>query len=475
MKQYAKLTLDQRSELVSELINGFRRHYRKTGEPHDICFRHHRGLILSHPNSLTHLLHYYPAKILLDIPTFFLFDPEFSTNKGRLLDPFAGTGTVLLSGITHPFRRMNTVGVEINPLARMISKVKCTPLDIPTLKEESKRLLNRIRLLRRAPDPPDFPNRDFWFVKKAQTELSKIRHCIMQVRDSDFRDFFWVSFSSIIRRSSLADPRVPPPVRLRAANFKDPKQRAEIRRMVKEKLHPKPIVYFQQELETNILRLERFQTAVADSRVSASVIWDDARELRVGHYKEMGRIDKNGSKPLRDVDLVITSPPYINAQKYVRTIKLEMFWLGLTDYEQLLQLDRNYVGTERVYVKQYTDRIEIGDTLADNSVRRIFKDDPKRAGITAHYFKDMFTVLENLYRCLKPGGRLVLVVGNNAVVNHRVKNHQILINIATNDVGFDVDFVLRDKIFSRGLFTKRHYSADIIPEEWVVVLRKPRA
>jgi len=475
MKQYSKLTLDQRSELVSESIDRFRRQYHKTGEPQDICFRDYRSLILSHPNSLTHLLHYYPAKILLDIPTFFLFDQEFSVKQGRMLDPFAGTGTVLLSGITHPYRRMNTLGVEINPLARMISKVKCTPVNIPSLKEEAKRLLSKIRLSKNAPDPPEFPNRDFWFVKKAQIELSRIKHYITQVTDIDFRDFFWVSLSSIIRRSSLADPRVPPPVRLKAENFKNPKQRAEILCLVLEKANPNPILYFQQELESNILRLEQFQKALGDSKVSASIIWDDARELRTGHYREMGQIEKNGSTPLRGVDLVITSPPYINAQKYVRTIKLEMFWLGLTNYEQLVALDRNYVGTERVYASQYNERIEIGDALADSSLRRIYEDDPRRAGIAANYFKDMYTVLENIYQCLRPGGQLILVVGNNAVVNHRVKNHQILINIATNDVGFVVEFVLRDKIFSRGLFTKRHYSADIIPEEWVIVLKKPKA
>lgn len=412
--------------------------------------------------------------MLLDIPTFFLFDAEFSVKQGRVLDPFAGTGTVLLSGITHVFRPVNTIGVEINPLARMISKVKCTPLDLLSLKEEAKELLDGIQSSRHTPDSPEFPNRDFWFVKRARTELSRIRHFIMGVRDTDFRDFFWVSFSSIIRRSSLADPRVPPPVRLRAANFKDPKQRAEIKRMVAEKLNPRPIVYFKQEVEANILRFERLQSSLVDSGVTANVIWDDARDLRFGRYKEMGSIEKNGAKPLRGVDLIITSPPYINAQKYVRTIKLEMFWLGLANYEQLLELDRNYVGTERVYAANYNERIEIGDKLADNSVRRIFKDDPRRAGITGKYFKDMQTVLQNLYKCLRPGGRLVLVVGNNAVVNHRVKNHQILMNIATNNVGFHIDFILRDKIFSRGLFTKRHYSADIIPEEWIVVLQKPK-
>ena len=65
-----------------------------------------------------------------------------------------------------------------------------------------------------------------------------------------------------------------------------------------------------------------------------------------------------------------------------------------------------------------------------------------------------------------------MVIGNNLVFNRMVQNHQILTNIARDQVGFDVDFIARDEIRSRGLITKRHETSGIIGDEWVISLSK---
>ncbi|GAH48113.1 unnamed protein product, partial [marine sediment metagenome] len=76
---------------------------------------------------------------------------------------FAGTGTVLLESIVHPYLKRNAIGVEINPLGRLISKVKTTPLDDEELRSEAARLFRRIANFNGDINIPDFPNRDFWF------------------------------------------------------------------------------------------------------------------------------------------------------------------------------------------------------------------------------------------------------------------------------------------------------------------------
>jgi len=69
-------------------------------------------------------------------------------------------------------------------------------------------------------DVPDFTNRDLWFRESAQSDLSRIRHCIEHLDASaDERDFFRVCFSAIIRDMSRADPDVAPPVLLKAKKF----------------------------------------------------------------------------------------------------------------------------------------------------------------------------------------------------------------------------------------------------------------
>ena len=59
-----------------------------------------------------------------------------------LLDPFAGSGTVLVEGMVNGIEIVS--GNDINPLALLLSKVKTTPLDNKLLMTEVNQLLKRI-------------------------------------------------------------------------------------------------------------------------------------------------------------------------------------------------------------------------------------------------------------------------------------------------------------------------------------------
>src|SRR5689334_7664437 len=75
----------------------------------------------------THYLHPYPAKLLPQIPAFFLSNSVLSKPGDTVLDPFCGSGTVLLESILHGRRAL---GADANPLARLIASVKvssCLP------------------------------------------------------------------------------------------------------------------------------------------------------------------------------------------------------------------------------------------------------------------------------------------------------------------------------------------------------------
>ena len=71
-----------------------------------------------------HSLHAYPAKLLPNIPYYFLHSGILK-NSGIVLDPFCGTGTVLLEA---SLAGHTTVGAEINPLATLITEVKMSKL-----------------------------------------------------------------------------------------------------------------------------------------------------------------------------------------------------------------------------------------------------------------------------------------------------------------------------------------------------------
>lgn len=466
-------------ELANNYLQRFREKYKQNGRPVRVSFR---ALCSDWPwakrsDVYTHLLHKYPAKILPYIPIFFLSSDSYATQDDIVLDNFAGTGTVLLESIIHPHLKRSAIGVEINPLARLIAKVKTTPLQINDLKEEAKNLTSRIKLYSDDVAIPEFANRDFWFSKRIQNELAKIRTCIDDVEDTNFRDFFLVCFSYIIRDVSLADPKIAPPVVLKPEHFsKKPERQKEAAALLRKKKWARPLTYFVRAVEKNIKRVSTLNSfdELSDGGTKAEIIWDDARELKWGRLASGGKIEKTGAEPVLSgsVGMVITSPPYINAQKYVRTTKFELFWLGLTSEEELPTLDRAFVGTERIFWDEYKELHLTGAESADRVIEHIYKKSKERACIVSRYFDDMRQVMRETHRVLKTGGRFVLVVGDNTICGIKVRSHQILADIATQDLGFEMETILVDKIRSRGMITKRHETGGMILDDWVVVLEK---
>ena len=453
-----------------------KRQYESTGHPQTVSFR----LLCSHwdwakrSDVFTHLAHRYPAKLLAYIPIFML-SGSYAAYQDVILDPFAGTGTVLLESLTHPYFPRTCYGVEISPLARLIAKVKTTPLDPALLRIESDHLYGLIKQFQGKLDIPEFPNREFWFRKKVQTDLAKVHTCIEQMNASPaVRDFFRVCFSSIIRDVSWADPKVAPPVKLKSAKFPR-KQRATIEQLLAKKSGANVLTYFRSAINKNIARMSKLHSTVslAGTKTSAEIIWDDARSIHKGRYIEKGKVDKKNPKTLdNQIGLVITSPPYINAQKYIRTTKFELWWLGMETEDSIFELDKQLIGTERVYFDEYKELIPVENKKADQLLKSIFKKSPERAAIVSRYFREMREVIITVHRLLKPGGYFVLVVGDNTVTERAVRNHDILAEIAQEEGRFAVESILVDSIRSRGLITKRHETAGVIPEEWVLVLRK---
>lgn len=466
-------------DIVDAQIEKLKAKYQETSKPIRVSFRSLcSGWSWAKRSELyTHLMHKYPAKILPYIPIFFFSSETYASLGGAILDPFAGTGTVLLESIIHPYFKRNAIGVEINPLARLIAKVKTTPLDTVKLRKEAKALISRIKAFSGKVGIPEFTNRDLWFSPRIQTELAKIKRCIEEVEDPDFKDFFFVCFSSIVREVSLADPDIPPPVILNPKNFeKNPERQKGAVTLLRRKKWARPLGYFKRKIEKNIGRIDTLNQIkeLRDKQVKSEIVWDDARELKRGKLIVKGQIDKSEARPIEDesIGLVITSPPYINAQKYIRTTKFELFWLGLVNEKEIVDLDRNIMGTERVYSSEYVKTPLIGIESADKVIKRIYERDKERATIVSKYFSDMRKVTKEIYRVLKKNGRFILVIGDNKVCGIGVENHKILSDIAMQGAGFKVETILVDRVRSRGMITKRHETGGLVLDDWVIVLKK---
>jgi DNA modification methylase len=465
------------TEWVDGHLHTLINNYKKNGNSQRISFRElcSNWTWAKRSDVYTHYLHRYPAKLLPYIPIFFL-SSSLAAN-GSILDPFAGTGTVAVEAITHFTNPKDCKLVEISPLARLISAAKTTPIHPSILEKKSVELFSIIEKHRLSNSQiPDFPAIDFWFRKDAQKGLSSIRVAI-ELLNADFqvKDFFWVCFSSIIRDMSKADPKVSPPVLLSASKFSG-KQKEQIQTSINKKDHYKAEVLFSNTVKKNIVRMRKLWEACRISNKQTNVIGHDARSLTRSPYLGKGQLELSSETKLRknSIGMVITSPPYINAQKYTRATKFELWWLGLLEpnSKALVKYDKSLVGTERILYDEYHEVQVVNNPTADTFIEKIYETDPHKAAVVSKYFKDMRASLKEIKRVLKPGGYCVLVVGNNIVFKQPIPNNQILAEIA-QDEGLILDAMLVDEIRSRGLITKRHESAGIIADEWVLLLQKP--
>ena len=160
-------------------------------------FRSTLNHIVPSTDYLTHDIHPYTAKLIPHIPRYFV--EKLSQPGDVVLDPFCGSGTVLLEA---RLLGRNAIGIDTNPLARLISSVKARPLPVQKLRRAIV-TVERTLKERKHKASVEFPNIDYWFDKKAKGELQRIRGTLDSVRgemdEEGIRVFLLLCFSSIIR------------------------------------------------------------------------------------------------------------------------------------------------------------------------------------------------------------------------------------------------------------------------------------
>ena len=149
-------------------------------------------------------LHKYPATMIPQIGIELL--KELNLKKGKLLDPYCGSGSSFAAGLENGFEEM--FGYDINPLAILISKAKFTKIDLEKVENAKQFLRNEVSGFIKSEDnlknieTPDFYNIDYWFSKRALQSLSAIKLFIDKIQPK-IRNLFSVAFSETVRNCSF--------------------------------------------------------------------------------------------------------------------------------------------------------------------------------------------------------------------------------------------------------------------------------
>jgi len=255
-------------------------------------------------------LHPYPAKFIPQIPQKIIEYLEPPKNT-LIFDPFCGSGTSLIVAQNMGYE---TVGVDLNPIATLITKVATSILPhnffnaVGTLKKNHKRI--SIKKL------PAIPNLDHWFESAIQIEIERIYQAILCETDEDTRNIFFLALSSII---------------VKVSNQESDTRYAAI----KKNVMPSDVFLF------FINALETYTTVLANKPIPlATVMTSDALSIKPSlFYKSVG--------------LTITSPPYPNAYEYWLYHKYRMYWLR---YDPISVKEKE-IGARPLYFKKEPEKI----------------------------------------------------------------------------------------------------------------------
>lgn len=445
---------------IDTLIDQYCSEFAMTGTPIQINFRQ---LVpeLNICERYTHLIHSYPAKLLSNIPYFFLQTDRFCPKEGIVLDPFCGTGTVMLES---NISGRCAIGADSNPLAVLIAQVKTTYIPSEKLQRTLASVMARARRSKvEASDNIEPIKR--WFSLSTIQQLAKLEESIDKIYFKDQRRFFLLCFSNMIKKVSFADPSISVPVKLNPERFSkspDRKKAAEFKLKTLQCIDV--FEKFEDICELNIRRNESLR-AIHETGVKTEVISNDARYLTENF---------GGSKMLADesVDMILTSPPYAGAQKYIRSSWLNLYWLGKKLPEEIRSLNNKNIGREDYHKAESNQHVCTGIPNADAVLESLYNEGKnERAYIVGNYLNEMKVALDESMRVLKKGGYMIIVIGNNTVCNRPFDTQDYLTSYLQSN-GMQLQFKLIDDIKSYGLMTKRNKTASTISCEWVLVLKK---
>jgi SAM-dependent methyltransferase len=318
-----------------------------------------------------HGFHSYPAR--LHPETARLLVAGFSRASAVVLDPFCGSGTVLVEARLAGRRAL---GVDVNPLAVELSLLKANGPGaawaerlFSAADQVAKHADDRRRA--KAGATHRYGEEDVTlFAPHVLLELDGIRDGIAELRNEPIERALLLVLSAVLTKVSL-----------RAG---DTGRREEPKRLSSGYT----IRFFLKRAEDLVRRLEEASKFLPQRAPAAAVMHGDARDLRDV---------KSGT-----VDLVVTSPPYPGVYDYVIHHQDRLRWLGF---------DASRFETFEIGARRHARNVSFRPAI------QRFKSEMGRS-------------LDEMRRVLVKGGSALIVVADSVLANQPVRADEVLRELA---------------------------------------------
>ncbi len=348
---------------------------------------------------LTHTFHSYPARFIPQIPLSFI--KLFTKEKETVLDPMCGCGTALVEAFLN---NRNSIGNDFNPLATLITKVKTTLIDENEFRYFNKKLVVMKRYLdldyRRVDERiNNLPNRKVSkiFNRVVISKLENIRETLLEVREEGHNDLF--DFGRVALSSTIW-------------SLVENGDGIDVDDMFLKKV---------KSMQNDLNEMAK----IIKTTPEVKVICGDARKLEVN---------------TNSTDLIVTSPPYVNALDYYRAHMYNMLWLEM-DFDLFR---KHEIGGHSHFIVN-------------------------RFRLLSEYLGDMLRSMIEMNRVLKKDKVCVIVVGNSSLEYELIESHKFFA-----EMGKKIGFNPIKTIFRNIDKTRKYTSADIgkIDDEYIVVMQK---
>jgi site-specific DNA-methyltransferase (cytosine-N4-specific) len=324
---------------------------------------------------LTHALHPYPAKFPPQLPHTII--KQFAHKQATILDPFCGSGTTLVEA---RLLGCNAIGVDVNGLSSLLSKVKATPLsekELVQIKSFLELIANQEfqwKMKRLTIKVKEIDGLKHWFQHNVAEELTHILNLIAELEDVNVRDFLKIVLSSIIVRVS--------------------NQESDTRFAAKNKNIPDNFTF-----GLFLTRANEYLTRIAE--YSQKVNRDSYLKLLNADSRNLSMLDPDS------IDIVITSPPYANTYDYYLYHKFRKRWLDLD-----------------VHFAQYN---EIGSRREYSSLKKPAE----------RWTVDLKKCFSEMYRLIKKDGLAFIVIGDSVIKKELIKIDEVITDFMP-EIGFEI-------------------------------------
>lgn len=329
----------------------------------------------------THGYHSYPAMMIPQVCRSLINEYCPAGRFSLIFDPYMGSGTTLVEAAV---AGVNAVGTDLNPLARMMSRVKTTHY-------KEKEIINQLQELYfncsffsidqvQDTNFDRISNYSFWYTEDILYKLSFLSQEISKLPSN--KDFFDLVLAETVRETSFT----------RNGEFK----RFRMKEESIKKFKPDVFKLFIQKADRNIQGLRNFN------------------RLKNGTFAKIydfNTVYGIPSDAIEDgsIDMVVTSPPYGDSRTTVAYGQFSRWaneWFGFSNAGNL---DSLLMGGGKASKEEF-------ETKSIRNVLDIIKGiDEKRYLEVISFLNDYWHSIQNVAKSVRSGGVVCYVVGNRTV------------------------------------------------------------